>query len=39
LETQARTALRENGPWRGRALVSDDVGWGKTIEAGLVQKE
>ncbi len=39
LEYQMRTALRVIGPLRGRALLSDEVGLGKTIEAGLVVKE
>ncbi len=39
LEYQLRTALRVLGPLRGRALLSDEVGLGKTIEAGLVTKE
>jgi SNF2 family DNA or RNA helicase len=39
LEYQIRTALRVLGPLRGRALLSDEVGLGKTIEAGLVLKE
>ena len=39
LEHQIRTALRVLGPLRGRALLSDEVGLGKTIEAGLVIKE
>ena len=39
LEYQVRTALRVLGPLRGRALLSDEVGLGKTIEAGLVCKE
>jgi superfamily II DNA or RNA helicase len=39
LEYQLRTALRVVGPLRGRALLSDEVGLGKTIEAGLVLKE
>ena len=39
LEYQVRTALRVLGPLRGRALLSDEVGLGKTIEAGLVLKE
>jgi hypothetical protein len=34
LEYQIRTALRVLGPLRGRALLSDEVGLGKTIEAG-----
>jgi hypothetical protein len=39
LEYQVRTALRTLGSMRGRALLSDEVGLGKTIEAGLVVKE
>ena len=39
LEYQIRSALRVLGPLRGRALLSDEVGLGKTIEAGLVLKE
>ncbi len=39
LEYQIRSALRVLGPMRGRALLSDEVGLGKTIEAGLVLKE
>lgn len=39
LNYQTRTALRVLGPLRGRALLSDEVGLGKTIEAGLVLKE
>ncbi|MDB6041052.1 MAG: SNF2-related protein, partial [Verrucomicrobiales bacterium] len=39
LEYQIRTALRVLGPLRGRALLSDEVGLGKTIESGLVIKE
>ncbi len=39
LEYQVRTALRVLGALRGRALLSDEVGLGKTIEAGLVLKE
>ncbi|MGH7944961.1 MAG: DEAD/DEAH box helicase, partial [Opitutaceae bacterium] len=39
LEYQVRTALRVLGPLHGRALLSDEVGLGKTIEAGLVTKE
>jgi SNF2 family DNA or RNA helicase len=39
LEYQMRTALRVTGALRGRALLSDEVGLGKTIEAGLVLKE
>jgi superfamily II DNA or RNA helicase len=39
LEYQVRTALRVLGALRGRALLSDEVGLGKTIEAGLVAKE
>lgn len=39
LNYQLSTALRVLGPLRGRALLSDEVGLGKTIEAGLVIKE
>jgi superfamily II DNA or RNA helicase len=39
LEYQLRTALRVLGPLRGRALLSDEVGLGKTIEAGMILKE
>ena len=39
LEYQIRSALRITGSLRGRALLSDEVGLGKTIEAGLVLKE
>jgi superfamily II DNA or RNA helicase len=39
LDYQVRSALRVLGPLRGRALLSDEVGLGKTIEAGLVLKE
>ena len=39
LEYQIRTALRVIGPLRGRALLSDEVGLGKTVEAGIVLKE
>jgi SNF2 family DNA or RNA helicase len=39
LAYQLRSALRVLGPLRGRALLSDEVGLGKTIEAGLVLKE
>jgi len=39
LDYQERTALRALGPLRGRALLSDEVGLGKTIEAGLALKE
>jgi superfamily II DNA or RNA helicase len=39
LEYQIRAALRALGPLRGRALLSDEVGLGKTIEAGLIIKE
>ena len=39
LDYQVRTALRAMGPLRGRALLSDEVGLGKTIEAGLALKE
>jgi SNF2 family DNA or RNA helicase len=39
LDFQLRTALRVTGALRGRALLSDEVGLGKTIEAGLILKE
>ena len=39
LDYQVHTALRVLGPLRGRALLSDEVGLGKTIEAGLALKE
>jgi superfamily II DNA or RNA helicase len=39
LDYQVRSALRVLGPLRGCALLSDEVGLGKTIEAGLVLKE
>ena len=39
LDYQVRTALRVLGPLKGRALLSDEVGLGKTIEAGIVLKE
>ena len=39
LDYQLRAALRVLGPLRGRALLSDEVGLGKTIEAGLIIKE
>ncbi len=39
LDYQIRTVLRVLGPLRGRALLSDEVGLGKTIEAGLALKE
>jgi len=39
LEYQVRTALRALGPLQGRALLSDEVGLGKTIKAGLIAKE
>ena len=39
LEYQVRAALRVIGALRGRALLSDEVGLGKTVEAGLVLKE
>ena len=39
LDFQLRAALRVLGPLRGRALLSDEVGLGKTIEAGIVIKE
>lgn len=39
LDYQIRAALRALGPLGGRALLSDEVGLGKTVEAGLVLKE
>lgn len=36
---QERTAAKALGPMRGRAILADEVGLGKTIEAGLVMKE
>src|SRR5438445_4377531 len=36
---QERTALRVLRDLRGRAILADEVGLGKTIEAGLVLKE
>jgi SNF2 family DNA or RNA helicase len=39
LPHQQAAALRVLGPMRGRALLADEVGLGKTIEAGLVLKE
>lgn len=39
LDFQVRSALRVIGAMRGRALLSDEVGLGKTVEAGLVLKE
>jgi superfamily II DNA or RNA helicase len=39
LDYQIRAALRAIGPLGGRALLSDEVGLGKTVEAGLVLKE
>src|SRR5207245_9448677 len=38
-EHQERTALRVLRDMRGRASLADEVGLGKTIEAGLVLKE
>src|SRR5437016_5814464 len=38
-EHQERTALRILRDMRGRAILADEVGLGKTIEAGLVLKE
>ncbi len=38
-EHQERTALRVLREMRGRALLADEVGLGKTIEAGIVLKE
>lgn len=39
LDYQIRAALRAIGPLGGRALLSDEVGLGKTVEAALVLKE
>lgn len=39
LEYQTATALKVLRDLRGRALLADEVGLGKTIEAGLVLKE
>ena len=38
-EHQERTALRVLQDLRGRAVLADEVGLGKTVEAGLVLKE
>ena len=38
-EHQERTALRVLRDLRGRAILADEVGLGKTIEAGLILKE
>src|SRR6059058_5007366 len=38
-EHQERTALRVLRDMRGRAILADEVGLGKTIEAGLILKE
>lgn len=38
-EHQERTALRVLREMRGRAILADEVGLGKTIEAGLILKE
>lgn len=38
-EHQIQTALRVLREMRGRALLADEVGLGKTIEAGLILKE
>src|SRR2546428_11335244 len=38
-DPQVRTALRVLRDLRGRAILADEVGLGKTIEAGLVLKE
>src|SRR2546430_6535717 len=38
-EHQERTALRVLRDMRGRAILADEVGLGKTIEAGLVLQE
>lgn len=39
LPHQVKTAQRVIGEMRGRAILADEVGLGKTIEAGLVFKE
>ena len=39
LDYQAETAANVIGRLRGRAILADEVGLGKTIEAGLVLKE
>src|SRR5690606_17223293 len=36
---QERTAVKALGAMRGRAILADEVGLGKTIEAGLIMKE
>jgi superfamily II DNA or RNA helicase len=36
---QLRACLRAMGPLNGRAILADEVGLGKTIEAGIVLKE
>lgn len=38
-EHQLETALRALQTMRGRALLADEVGLGKTIEAGIIMKE
>ena len=38
-EHQLETALRALQDMRGRALLADEVGLGKTIEAGIIMKE
>jgi len=38
-EHQERTALRVLRDLRGRAILADEVGLGKTVEAGLILKE
>ena len=38
-EHQERTALRVLREMRGRALLADEVGLGKTVEAGIILKE
>lgn len=38
-EHQLQTALRALRDMRGRALLADEVGLGKTIEAGIIMKE
>jgi superfamily II DNA or RNA helicase len=36
---QLRACLRAMGPLNGRAILADEVGLGKTIEAGIILKE
>ncbi len=39
MDHQIAAATRVLGPMRGRAVLADEVGLGKTIEAGLILKE